>query len=72
MKESSVPFSSPTPTPQKTVPKSQDQQVTVAPLPTPVAEANGIENGNIQDGEGRCLPILVRFLISKPYSRFVT
>eukprot|EP00261_Vitis_vinifera_P032448 XP_019073691.1 PREDICTED: ras GTPase-activating protein-binding protein 1 isoform X1 [Vitis vinifera] len=51
MKESSVPFSSPTPIPPRPVPKIQEQQVTVAPLPTPGAEANAIENGNNQEGE---------------------
>lgn len=64
MKESSVPFSSPTPTPPRPVPKIQEQQVTVAPLPTPGAEANAIENGNNQDGEADGHSIYIRGLPS--------
>ncbi|RVW60147.1 putative G3BP-like protein [Vitis vinifera] len=64
MKESSVPFSSPTPPPSRPVPKIQEQQVTVAPLPTPGAEANAIENGNNQDGEADGHSIYIRGLPS--------
>lgn len=72
MKESSVPFSSPTLTAPRSVPKIQEQQVTVSPTPTPGPETNGIENGNNQDGEGTYPLILVLHIVPIPLFYLVT
>ncbi|XP_050205714.1 nuclear transport factor 2 [Mercurialis annua] len=66
MKENAAPFASPSPSPLKSVPKSQEQ-VTVAapPLVTPemhVSTSNASENGNVQESEGYGPSIYVKGL----------
>ncbi|PQQ04962.1 putative G3BP-like protein [Prunus yedoensis var. nudiflora] len=63
MKESTVPFSTPTPASVRSVPKKQEQQVTAAPTSVPVSETvvsstNARENGNLEaEAEGHSIYI---------------
>nr|XP_027093093.1 putative G3BP-like protein isoform X1 [Coffea arabica] len=64
LKESAVAFSSPTPAPRKSVPKSQEQ---VIPPPEPesdglVPRPDAVDNGNNQDGEADGYSIYIKGL----------
>lgn len=57
MKENAAPFSSPTPVPRRSVPKSQEQPATAGPSPapvspTPVSSTNADEDGGNKESEG--------------------
>jgi hypothetical protein len=63
LKENASPFSTPTPAPQKSIPRSQEQPLTAGP-PAPVSEipvssTNANENNSNKESEGVLFVIIV-------------